>query len=83
MFIHSAQCRLRTQTSGSLSSKMHSIQADCTLGSSHVKAHSEAMRDVVMHSLLYTSTKLCNIKWEKEVGNGKNDRKIGSCSKLE
>lgn len=47
---------------------MHSVQADGTLGSSHVEAHSEAMRDVVVHSLLHTATKLCNTKREKERG---------------
>lgn len=46
---------------------MHSVQADGTLGSPHVEAHSETMRDVVVHSLFHTTTKLCNAKREKEV----------------
>lgn len=44
---------------------MHSVQADGTLGSPHVEAHSETMRDVVVHSLLHTTTKLCNAKKEE------------------
>lgn len=51
---------------------MHSVQADGTLGSSHVKAHSEAMRDVVVHSLLHTTTKLCNTKREKVGGRDRS-----------
>lgn len=47
---------------------MHSVQADGTLGSSHVEAHSEAMRDVVVHSLLYTTTELCNTNREEDRG---------------
>lgn len=46
---------------------MHSVQADGTLGSPHVEAHSETMRDVVVHSLLHTTTKLCIAKKEEEV----------------
>lgn len=46
---------------------MHSVQADGTLCSPHVEAHSETMRDVVVHSLLHTTTKLCNAKKEEEV----------------
>ena len=41
---------------------MHSVQADGTLGSPHVEAHGETMRDVVVHSLFHTTTKLCNSK---------------------
>lgn len=37
---------------------MHSVQADGTLGSPHVEAHGETMRDVVMHSFFHTMTKL-------------------------
>lgn len=46
---------------------MHSVQADGTLGSPHVEAHGETMRDVVVHSLFHTTTKLCNAKREVEV----------------
>ncbi len=44
---------------------MHSVQADGTLGSPHVQAHSETMRDVVVHSLFYAATKLCNAEGEQ------------------
>lgn len=45
---------------------MHSVQADGTLGSPHVEAHGETMRDVVMHPLLHATTKLCNAKRKEE-----------------
>lgn len=45
---------------------MHSIQADGTLGSPHVEAHGETMGDVVVHSLFYSTTKLCSAKREEE-----------------
>lgn len=51
---------------------MHSVQADGTLGSSHVEAHREAMRDVVMHSLFHATTKLCNAKREEDVGGDRS-----------
>lgn len=41
---------------------MHSIQADSTFGSPHVEAHSKTMRDVVVHPLFHTTTKLCSTK---------------------
>lgn len=49
---------------------MHSVQADGTLGSPHVEAHGETMRDVVMHSLFHATTKLCNAKSDEGVGLG-------------
>lgn len=46
---------------------MHSVQADCTFGSPHVEAYSETMWDVVVHSLLHTTTKLCNSNKEMKL----------------
>ncbi len=44
-----------TQTRGSLSAEVNRVQTDGTFRRSHVQSHGEAMRDVVMHSLLHAS----------------------------
>lgn len=61
---------------------MNSVQADGTFGSPHVEAHSETMRDVVMHSLFHATTKLCKAKAGKRSAQMYPSLKGGRCGTL-